>query len=78
MIFTLLSETVVLTGRVINVAVWELPHWEYLSNHCHVGMFVRLRNVQKQQELRSEFYDRHVGEWWLSPVFFFVFEVSMN
>lgn len=56
-----LQETVVLTGRVVNVAVWELAHWEYLVNHCHIGMFIRLRNVEELDKSRADL-DKHIGE----------------
>ncbi|GMI06572.1 hypothetical protein TrLO_g3163 [Triparma laevis f. longispina] len=40
-----------LCGRVVNVAVWEAPHWEYITNgwmggpKIAAGAWVRLRNI---------------------------------
>lgn len=38
-----------LCGRVVNVAVWEEPHWDTVTidNNVKIGDFIRLRNVQE-------------------------------
>lgn len=36
-----------LSGRVVNVVVWEDAHWEKVQQVLQVGMFVRLRNVRE-------------------------------
>lgn len=36
----------VVTGRVVNVAIWEKTHWELVNQAVTVGSFVRLRNVR--------------------------------
>lgn len=35
-----------LYGRVVNVAVWEGPHWDLVSLVVRIGTFIRLRNVE--------------------------------
>jgi hypothetical protein len=49
-----------LTGRVANVAIWEPPHWEIVSEILTVGSFVRLRNVQDTVMLNGSFRCLHV------------------
>ena len=37
-----------LCGRVVNVAIWEEPHWSILTKSgTRAGRFVRLRNVHE-------------------------------
>ena len=40
-----LSEVVALCGRVVNMAVWESTHWDFLQSTVRVGNFLRLRSV---------------------------------
>ena len=42
-----LSEVVSVCGRVVNLAVWESPHWDFSKRNFNVGDFIRLRNVGK-------------------------------
>lgn len=37
-----------LTGRVVNVAVWETQAWEVVMQNVTVGSFLRLRNVKDE------------------------------
>lgn len=41
-----LLEPCAVTGRVVNVAVWEASHWELVKDVIRIGTFIRLRNVQ--------------------------------
>jgi hypothetical protein len=41
-----LREPYAVTGRVVNVAIWETSHWELVKEVLHIGSFIRLRNVQ--------------------------------
>jgi hypothetical protein len=34
-----------LSGRVVNVAIWESPQWEFITHAVQIGSFIRLRNV---------------------------------
>ena len=43
----LLGEVVSVCGRVVNLAVWESPHWDFAKRYFKVGDFIRLRNVSK-------------------------------
>jgi hypothetical protein len=43
----LLSEIISVCGRVINVAIWESPHWEFVKVNFKIGDFIRFRNVFK-------------------------------
>lgn len=45
--FKQLHEIVSVRGCVVNVAVWEEPHWEFVKQNCKVGDFLRIRNVNK-------------------------------
>lgn len=36
-----------LCGRVVNVAIWEKPHWDLVAERIAVGMFIRFRNVRE-------------------------------
>jgi Telomeric single stranded DNA binding POT1/CDC13 len=47
-----------LTGRVVNVAIWEKQHWDLVvAGAIYVGCFVRLRNVKdeifKESDMRA-------------------------
>jgi hypothetical protein len=44
---TLVQPTAV-TGRVVNVAVWEPAHWKLCCEVLSVGSFVRLRNIMDE------------------------------
>jgi hypothetical protein len=43
-----LNEIRCVCGQVVNLAIWETPHWEYITSHIKVGNFIRLQNVQKE------------------------------
>ena len=38
-----------LTGRVVNVAVWEQSQWELVQEVVEIGTFIRLRNVKYEK-----------------------------
>lgn len=42
-----LSEVVSVCGRVVNVAVWESHHWDFVKRNMRVGDFIRQRNVDR-------------------------------
>ena len=44
-----------LTGRVVNVAIWEESHWDLVQEACRVGSFIRLRNVRDGRLPNSDF-----------------------
>lgn len=50
-----------LCGRIVNVAVWENPHWELLANLGNVvGRFFRFRNVR--EEFHPQFGRRKLND----------------
>lgn len=42
-----LSDILSVCGRVVNVAVWETPHWDFVKSNFKIGDFIRFRNVLK-------------------------------
>lgn len=49
-----LSAPIAVTGRVVNVAVWDDSHWELVNEVVRVGTFIRLRNVQENRVPESD------------------------
>ena len=47
-------EPYAVTGRVVNVAVWETSHWELVKEVVQIGTFIRLRNVQDRRMPESD------------------------
>jgi hypothetical protein len=42
-----LSEIFSVCGRVMNIAIWEAPHWDFVKSNFKIGDFIRFRNVLK-------------------------------
>ena len=43
------NDIVSVCGRVVNVAIWELPHWTFVKENLNIGDFIRIRNIKKGQ-----------------------------
>jgi hypothetical protein len=66
----------ILTGRVVNVAVWEDAHWELAQSVVKVGSFIRLRNVRDSVLHGTSVRCLHVSSVsYLSPLPDLTFEV---
>jgi hypothetical protein len=44
-----------LCGKVVNVVIWEDPHWKLITESVPVGCFIRLRHVDVRKWKNNPF-----------------------
>lgn len=56
----LLQEPHAVTGRVVNVAIWESEFWDIVEERIRIGAFIRMRNIQESKLPETDIRCLHV------------------